>query len=100
MSACKIKNYSHIIVRTSSAALFAATSVAGLSVIGSFVEPFVVASSEDRLVEFDVAKALYEQLDGAVLHDPKCGHVGMIAGSHAVENVWQPIGEWVMKSHA
>lgn len=55
---------------------------------------YIVASSKDRLVEFETARAL-ETWPEAELYDPKCGHIGMIAGGHAVENVWQPIADWV-----
>jgi len=60
---------------------------------------FVVASSHDKLVEFESAVALYNAINGAAICDPKCGHVGMIAGGDAIENVWQPIAAWVKKNH-
>lgn len=63
------------------------------------VPSFVVASSADRLVEFDAAVALHAQIDGAAILDPKCGHVGMIAGGDAIDNVWLPIANWVHKNH-
>jgi len=58
----------------------------------------VVASSKDRLVEYDSAIALHECINNATICDPKCGHVGMIAGTNAIENVWQPIANWVFKN--
>jgi len=63
------------------------------------VPSFIVASSEDKLVEYDSAEALYKEIKGAAILDPKCGHVGMIAGSHAVENVWRPISDWIKKNN-
>jgi len=63
------------------------------------IPSFVVASSADRLVEHDSAKALYAGIKGAAIYDPKCGHVGMIAGGDAINNVWLPICDWVKKNH-
>jgi len=60
---------------------------------------FIIASSRDKLVEYDEAFALYEAIHGATIHDPKCGHVGMIAGGHAVTDVWSPIADWIFKNH-
>lgn len=62
------------------------------------VPMYIIASSKDRLVEFETAKALADQVAGATLYDPKCGHVGMIAGARAIENVWEPICEWITKN--
>jgi len=59
------------------------------------VPSLVVASSCDTLVEQDSALALYVALNNAKFLDPKCGHVGMIAGARAVEDVWAPIADWV-----
>lgn len=56
---------------------------------------YIVASSKDRLVEFETAKALADQIPDATLYDPACGHIGMIAGARAVQNVWGPIADWV-----
>ncbi len=72
-------------------------------VTGQVIDPskidlpaYIIASSKDRLVEFETAKALADQIPNAVLYDPACGHVGMIAGGNAVENVWQPIADWIL----
>lgn len=59
---------------------------------------FVIASSEDRLVEYETAEALQKEISGAMLHDPKCGHVGMVASRYAVENVWEPIVKWIKQN--
>lgn len=62
------------------------------------VPSFVVASSQDKLVEYEGAVALYDHIDGAAIHDPQCGHVGMIAGGDAIANVWKSISDWVHKN--
>lgn len=55
---------------------------------------FVIASKTDRLVEFESSYALYDGLGCATLHQPPCGHIGMISGRHAVEHVWKPMSEF------
>ncbi|MCF8495306.1 MAG: alpha/beta fold hydrolase [Alphaproteobacteria bacterium] len=55
----------------------------------------VIASSKDRLVEFETAAILAEKIPKAKLLDPACGHIGMIAGRNAVEDVWGKVGEWI-----
>lgn len=59
------------------------------------VPALIIASKHDRLVEYESARALAVQMPQARLHTPDCGHIGMIAGAHAVETVWWPIAEWV-----
>lgn len=56
---------------------------------------FIVASHNDRLVDYDSAIALQPLLPNAQVYDALCGHVGMIAGSGCVAQVWQPIAEWM-----
>ncbi len=58
----------------------------------------VIASDKDRLVEYETAAALAKHLKSASLHNPSCGHVGMIAGRGAVEKVWKPIAAWVQQN--
>lgn len=57
----------------------------------------VVASDKDRLVEYDSAAALAQQLKHPTIINPSCGHIGMIAGRSSVEKVWQPIAAWIYK---
>jgi len=58
----------------------------------------VIASRKDRLVEFESARALYGALPRAALITPDCGHIGMIAGRHAVAQVWEPLARWLAES--
>lgn len=70
-----------------------------MTMIEDFDVPlFVVASSKDRLVEYETAAALAGQVKNAALHDPVCGHIGMIAGAHAVADVWEPIRDWILEN--
>ena len=78
------------------------TGHGGWSVCGKTIVPeeidvpaLVIASSNDKLVEFESAKALGDALPGATFFAPQCGHIGMIAGRNAVKDVWQSIADWL-----
>lgn len=62
---------------------------------GIHIPVLVVASSQDKLVAPEAAFGLADIMPDARLIDPACGHVGMIAGRHAIETVWTPIGDWL-----
>ncbi|MGB0719568.1 MAG: alpha/beta fold hydrolase [Bdellovibrionales bacterium] len=74
-------------------------SIGGHAIVPQAVDipALVVASSKDTLVEFDTAKALADALPRAVLHDPACGHIGMIAGGDAIGSIWQRIADWIYR---
>ncbi len=55
----------------------------------------VIASRKDRLVSYNSAMAVMENMPTAHHIDPPCGHIGMIAGNKAPENVWRPILGWI-----
>jgi polyhydroxyalkanoate synthase len=57
----------------------------------------VISSRKDRLVDYETATAIAAKLPVSKVVNPACGHIGMIAGSKAVEKVWTPIAEWVKK---
>lgn len=59
----------------------------------------VIASSKDRLVDFESAQALASVLCHATLIDPACGHIGMIAGRGSVADVWMPIADFIALQH-
>lgn len=58
------------------------------------VPSLIVASHTDRLVPFESASSLYNSIPGAALCTPKTGHIGMITGRRAAEEVWAPIEEF------
>ncbi|HBH26783.1 MAG TPA: poly-beta-hydroxybutyrate polymerase [Rhodospirillaceae bacterium] len=58
----------------------------------------IIASSADRLVTYDSAAALARALPRARVVDPACGHISMIAGGKAVDNVWAPLADWIKSS--
>lgn len=55
----------------------------------------VVSSKKDRLVEYESAAALKGSAQKAEILNPGCGHIGMIAGKRSVEDVWQPIANFL-----
>ena len=60
----------------------------------------VVASTGDYLVPYDSANCVCGLIKNADVKSIKlgCGHVSMIAGKRAVEDVWQPIATWLKTS--
>ncbi len=57
----------------------------------------VVTSGRDKLVEEASALALASAIPGAQILQPLCGHIGMIAGQNAVQDVWLPMAEWILR---
>jgi polyhydroxyalkanoate synthase len=57
----------------------------------------VIAARKDSLVPFYNARALYEQIPDNYRHMivPNIGHVGLIVGRNAVEEVWRPLRQWL-----
>jgi len=58
----------------------------------------VVTSSRDRLVEYAQAAPLAQAMPSAKIHDPGCGHIGMIGGKNSIEKVWRPIADFLKES--
>jgi len=57
----------------------------------------VIAARKDSLVPFSNAHALYDQIpqDHRHIIAPNIGHVGLIVGGNAVEEVWRPLHQWL-----
>lgn len=55
----------------------------------------IVASRNDRLVDFESSISVKECIEHADLIEPNCGHIGMIAGARSIEDVWSPILDWI-----
>ncbi|HUZ64337.1 MAG TPA: alpha/beta hydrolase, partial [Acetobacteraceae bacterium] len=72
--------------------------VAGLPVEpAAFDRPaFVAVPGKDRIVPPESALPLAGLIPGAVLHQPKAGHIGMVAGGTAEAALWRPVAEWVL----
>ncbi len=51
--------------------------------------------ARDRLVPPESAAALAAQIRGAVVLQPRTGHIGMVAGANARRELWWPLAEWL-----
>jgi poly(3-hydroxyalkanoate) synthetase len=56
---------------------------------------WIAAPGRDRIVPPQSALALAACIEGAVLHAPDAGHVGMVAGSGAQASLWEPLLAWL-----
>jgi poly(3-hydroxyalkanoate) synthetase len=61
---------------------------------------FVAAPTRDRIVPSGASRPLAQLIPGAVLHEPRTGHVGMMAGSAAERALWQPLLAWLGGLHS
>ncbi len=64
---------------------------------GLDVPALVVASLTDRLVPRESSLAMAGILPQAKTLEPRSGHIGMITGGKAKEQVWQPIADWIQE---
>jgi poly(3-hydroxyalkanoate) synthetase len=56
---------------------------------------FVAVPARDRIVPPESARPLAELINGAVLHQPAAGHIGMAAGARAETALWRPLLDWL-----
>jgi polyhydroxyalkanoate synthase len=72
--------------------------IAGLAVNPAALRlpTFVAAPARDRIVPPESARPLASLIEGAVLHEPAAGHIGMAAGHMAERMLWRPLREWVV----
>ncbi len=56
---------------------------------------FIAIPRNDHVVPFDCALPLASKMPNAHVIHPGAGHVGMIVGSHAKRELWQPLAEWL-----
>ena len=56
---------------------------------------FVAAPARDRIVPQQSARALATLIEGAMLHEPPAGHIGMAAGRSAERALWRPLLAWI-----
>ena len=71
-------------------------------VCGTYIRPktlqlpaLIVTAERDRLVPPESAKALAGEIEGADYLEARTGHIGLIAGERSVEDIWQPIANWL-----
>ncbi|MCK5384486.1 MAG: hypothetical protein KAJ29_02840 [Alphaproteobacteria bacterium] len=57
----------------------------------------IIAARKDNLVSFSNAHALYDQIPREHCHiiTPDIGHIGLIVGKNAIEEVWRPLHQWL-----
>lgn len=55
----------------------------------------IAIPQNDHVVPFDCAQPLAEAMPKAKVVNPSAGHVGMIVGSHARRELWQPFMDWL-----
>jgi poly(3-hydroxyalkanoate) synthetase len=58
---------------------------------------FVAIPRHDRIVSAGSATALSSTLPRATVVRPAAGHVSMLVGEHAPEQLWHPITEWLRR---
>ena len=59
------------------------------------VPAFCATPARDRLVPAASAQKLAAVLSRASIIEPKAGHIGMIAGTHAKSSLWEPFTDWL-----
>jgi polyhydroxyalkanoate synthase len=71
--------------------------VAGLAVDPTKLKipSFCAIPGRDRLVPAESARALAALLPANQTIEPKAGHIGMIAGTHAQSALWEPFAAWL-----
>lgn len=57
---------------------------------------FIAIPRNDHIVPFDCALPLADAARHAKIIHPSAGHVGMIVGSHAKRELWQPYANWLL----
>jgi polyhydroxyalkanoate synthase subunit PhaC len=71
--------------------------IAGLPVDPTAIDQptFVAIPGRDRIVPPESALPLARLIQGAVLHQPAAGHIGMAAGARAEMSLWRPLLDWI-----
>lgn len=62
------------------------------------VPSLFIAAGRDKLVSPASARKLCDALPRARWHESTTGHIGLIAGERAVEDVWHPLSDWLSES--
>lgn len=59
---------------------------------------FVVVPAKDKIVPPASSRALARQIKGAKVFSPDCGHISMMVGRNAENDVWEPLHEWIRQA--
>jgi polyhydroxyalkanoate synthase len=75
--------------------------IAGLSVDPTTIKhpTFIAIPGQDRIVPPESARPLARLIQGAILHQPAAGHIGMTAGARAEAVLWRPLLDWLQSLH-
>lgn len=57
----------------------------------------VIVPAKDKIVPPASAKPLAMQIPDADILVPECGHISMMVGSRAAEEVWEPMKDWILE---
>ena len=68
----------------------------GFDLSGVKTPALIVASSKDKLVPAESSLALARDLSHADILRPDMGHIGMITGKRARDDVWEKISKWLL----
>ena len=58
---------------------------------------YIIAPGKDQLVPPESSRPLARLIRGAVLHEPALGHIGLLASHAAPQEVWAPLGRWLLQ---
>jgi polyhydroxyalkanoate synthase len=56
---------------------------------------FIAAPARDKLVPPESVRPLAGMIAAAQYIEPRAGHIGMIAGTHAQSALWEPFKRWL-----
>jgi polyhydroxyalkanoate synthase len=75
-----------------------AWSVNGVNVDPSLIKKpsYVIIPGRDKIVPPASARALAMKMPGATVVEPDCGHISMMIGKSACEDVWKPLEKWIL----
>jgi poly(3-hydroxyalkanoate) synthetase len=59
---------------------------------------YVIVPGKDKIVPPESALPLAKLLPHATLHEPMSGHIGLLAGRNAAQQIWAPLIHW-LKEH-
>jgi len=64
------------------------------------VPTYILVAGKDRIVPPASALPLSQLIRGATLHEPSMGHIGLMTGNAAPQEVWEPLATWLSAQEA
>ncbi len=62
------------------------------------VPTYVLIAEKDRIVPPPSSRPLAEMIRGAKRHEPNMGHIGLMTGDAAPQEVWKPLVSWLFSA--